>query len=141
MNFLRKIFKFFLVLSFLTILGCTKYTNLSDDKRIVVYKFFNEEKSYIEKFDNKTNEWFRAKCENATKNILECIDDIEFTDLSQSQIELLLNSEKNNKENIQLNSQTTNTSKEESNEEEEEEGEEEEEEDEEEEPECEIDCS
>ena len=31
-------------------MGCTKYTNLSDDKRIVVYKFFNEEKSDIEKF-------------------------------------------------------------------------------------------
>ena len=48
MNFLKKLFKFFLLLSFLTILGCVKYTNLSDDQRIVVYKLFTEEKSYIE---------------------------------------------------------------------------------------------
>ena len=102
-------------------MGCTKYTNLSDDQRIVVYKFFTEEKSYIEKFDNKTNQWFRAKCKNTTTNFLECINDIEFTDLSQNQIEHLLYS----KDNIQLNSQTTNTSEEESDQEEEEEEEEE----------------
>ena len=118
MNFLKKLFKFFLLLSFLTILGCVKYTNLSDDQRIVVYKLFTEEKSYIEKFDNKTNQWFRAKCKNTTTNFLECINDIEFTDLSQNQIEHLLYSKGNNKENIQLNSQTTNTSEEESDEEE-----------------------
>ena len=117
MIFLKKLFKFFFLLSFLTILGCTKYTNLSDDQRIVVYKFFTEEKSYIEKFDNKTNQWFRAKCKNTTTNSLECINDIEFTDLSQNQIEHLLYS----KDNIQLNSQTTNTSEEESDQEEEEE--------------------
>ena len=115
-------------------MGCVKYTNLSDDQRIVVYKFFTEEKSYIEKFDNKTNQWFRAKCKNITIDSVECISDIEFTDLSQNQIEHLLYSKGNNKENIQLNSQTTNTSEEESDEEEEEEEEEEE-------PECEIDCS
>ena len=117
MNFLKKLFKFFLLLSFLTILGCVKYTNLSDDQRIVVYKFFTEEKSYIEKFDNKTNQWFRAKCKNITIDSVECISDIEFTDLSQNQIEHSLYS----KDNTQLNSQTTNKSEEESDQEEEEE--------------------
>ena len=70
----------------------------------IFYKFFTEEKSYIEKFDNKTNQWFRAKCKNTTIDSVECISDIEFTDLSQNQIEHLLYSKGNNKENIQLNS-------------------------------------
>ena len=80
MIFLKKIFKILLILHLLIISGCTDYSKLSKNERLVSYKFLSDEtKYYIEKFDNKTESWFRAKCKNPTINFKDCINNTEFT--------------------------------------------------------------
>ena len=103
---LRKIFNFCFLLSFLGVMGCqnyeslslNEYESLSLNERVVYYKFFNkEQKSFVEKYDNKTNQWFRAKCLDVKiQTYSECANNFQFTNLSISQIENLLSSDKNN---------------------------------------------
>ena len=107
---LRKIFNFFFLLSFLGVMGCQNYESLSLNERVVYYKFFNkEQKSFVEKYDDKTNQWFRAKCLDVKiQTYSKCANNFQFTNLSISQIENLLSSDNNNETN-QLNNQVTNS--------------------------------
>ena len=107
---LRKIFNFCFLLSFLGVMGCQNYESLSLNERVVYYKFFNkEQKSFVEKYDDKTNQWFRAKCLDVKiQTYSKCANNFQFTNLSISQIENLLSSDNNNETN-QLNNQVTNS--------------------------------
>ena len=112
--------------------GCANYSKLSENERLVSYKLFsNETKYYIEKFDNKTGSWFKAKCNIPTKNFKDCINNTEFTEISKIRIEgLLSNDHYSINKNTNSNSENENSSNDEEDEDEEEDEEEDEDEDE-----------
>ena len=120
--------------------GCASYTQISNTERIITYtNISGEEINYLEKFDNKTNQWFRAICKNLnSSNMNDCSNNTEFTNLSKIKIANLLSNEENNNSNNQKSNSNNNVGlgQSESNDSEDEdsgEGEEEEEEEEEEE--------
>ena len=128
--------KFFVIILFL-ITGCTSYTQLSSDVRIVKHKLFNDKENiYLEKFDKKTNIWLKAKC-NDSIVIENCANNTEFVGVSKMKIENLLSKNKDNNTNNQNSNSNdpgeTSKENEDDNSEDDEEDDEEEEEDEEEE--------
>ena len=130
--------KKFLIIILLLITGCTSYTQLSSDVRIVKHKLFNDKENiYLEKFDKKTNIWLKAKCNNSnySKNIENCANNTEFIGVSKMKIENLLSKDNDNNTNNQNSNSNdpgeTSKENEDDNSEDDEEEEEEEEEDEE----------
>ena len=100
MIFLKKILNLFLLFALFTTLGCTQYKNISKTERVLSYKLSSNEKiNYVEKFDKKTNQWFKAICvDRLIVNIEDCADNFQFTKHSLSKIESLLQTESSNQQ-------------------------------------------
>ena len=101
--------KIILIFSFVLITGCASYSKLSDTERIVTFKNLldNEEITYIEKFDDRTNQWFDAVCGNSNDlsgSLKQCSNNTEFTDASKEKIYVLLYDNGNNLDNQNSNS-------------------------------------
>ena len=91
------------------ITGCASYSKLSGTERIVTVKNLlnNEEITYIEKFDDRTNQWFDAVCGNSNDvsvGLEQCSNNTEFTDASKAKIYVLLYDNGNNLDNQNSNS-------------------------------------
>ena len=97
---LKKILNLFLLFALFTTLGCTQYKNISKTERVLSYKLSSNEKiNYVEKFDKKTNQWFKAICvDRLIVNIEDCADNFQFTKHSLSKIESLLQTESSNQQ-------------------------------------------
>ena len=114
----KKILNLFLLFALFTTLGCTQYKNISKTERVLSYKLLSNEKiNYVEKFDKKTNQWFKAICvDRLIVNIEDCADNFQFTKHSLSKIESLLQGDgkKNNIESSNQQQPNNNENQEES---------------------------
>ena len=107
MIFIKKIF---LLFCFLFIIGCASYKSLSLTERIVYFN--NGQSSFVEKYDDRLNQWFRAECGDGLIIIFEeCKNNFKFTDLSISHMEHLLSGDGDNN----ISKSVVNTSTEENN--------------------------
>ena len=97
---LKKILNLFLLFALFATLGCTQYKNISKTERVLSYKLLSNEKiNYVEKFDKKTNQWFKAICvDKLIVNNEDCADNFQFTKHSLSKIESLLQIESSNQQ-------------------------------------------
>ncbi len=96
-------FKFiFVFVLFFGLFSCvkTETTKISSDVKIVKYLFSDDkEKSIIKKYNKKLGQWFEVSCpipelkSEIIKLAEECIDNLEYTKLAKSKINLIIQTE------------------------------------------------
>ena len=105
-------FKFvFVFILFFGLFSCvkTETTKISNDVKIVKYLFSDDkEKSIIKKYNKEFGQWFEVSCSiSELKLAEECIDNLEYTKLAKSKMNLLIQNQGNDNETVQTtNSQT-----------------------------------
>jgi len=85
----------FLFILFFGLLSCvkTETTKISNNVKIVKYLLSdNKEKSIIKKYNKKFRQWFEVTCSTSAEN---CIDNLEYTKLAKSKMNLLIQSQRN----------------------------------------------
>ena len=89
-------FVFFVIL-FLGLLSCvkTETTKISNNVKIVKYLFSdNKEKTIIKKYNKKFRRWFEVSCSaSESTSAKNCIDNLEYTKLAKSKMNLLIQSQ------------------------------------------------
>jgi hypothetical protein len=101
----------FLFILFFGLFSCvkTETTKISNDVKIVKYLFSDDkEKSIIKKYNKEFGQWFEVSCSiSELKLAKECIDNLEYTKLAKSKMNLLIQNQGNDNETVQTtNSQT-----------------------------------
>ena len=95
----------FLFILFLSLVSCVKSetTKISDDVKIVKYLLSdNKEKSIIKKYNKELGQWFEVSCPIPELKLAEkCIDNLEYTKLSKSKMNLLIQHQRNSNEKVQ----------------------------------------
>jgi len=87
----------FLFILFFGLLSCvkTETTKISNNVKIVKYLLSdNKEKSIIKKYNKKFRQWFEVTCPTSA-SAENCIDNLEYTKLAKSKMNLLIQSQRN----------------------------------------------
>ena len=110
-------FKFvFVFILFFGLFSCvkTETTKISSDVKIVKYLFSDDkEKSIIKKYNKKLGQWFEVSCpipelkSEIIKLAEECIDNLEYTKLAKSKMNLLIQNQGNDNETVQITDSQT----------------------------------
>ena len=105
-------FKFvFVFILFFGLFSCvkTETTKISSDVRIVKYLFSDDkEKSIIKKYNKKFGQWFEVSCSISELKLAEdCIDNLEYTKLAKSKMNLLIQNQRNDNETVQTTDSQT----------------------------------
>ena len=104
-------FKFvFIFILFFGLISCVKTETfkISGDVKIVKYLFSDDkEKSIIKKYNKKFGEWFEVSCSTSglkleiTKLAKECIDNLEYTKLAKSKMNLIIENQRDGNKTVQ----------------------------------------
>ena len=101
----------FVFILFFGLFSCvkTETTKISNDVKIVKYLFSDyKEKSIIKKYNKELGQWFEVRCLITEIKLVEgCIDNLEYTKLAKSKINLLIQNQRNDNDTVQtIDSQT-----------------------------------
>ena len=95
----------FLFILFFSLISCvkTETTKISNDVKIIKYLLSdNKEKSIIKKYNKEFGQWFEVSCQIPELKLAEkCINNLEYTKLAKSKMNLLIQNQRNGNETVQ----------------------------------------